>query len=133
MKWNTLQRKKHISKKGWLSELVSMDYDDEPFECIHTYVVSFKPKTTRAMHYHEEKKEWIALGSGKVKVVLEDIYSKEKETLILSENDEDQKIIYLPPKIAHVIKNIGDEKACVIAFSQTPEIPGDTIEYEMDV
>lgn len=133
MKWDILKRKKHTKKDGWLSELISMNYKDEPFNEVHSYVVSFKPGTTRAMHYHKEKEEWITLGTGMIKVVVEDIINKEKETIILDGNDKEQKIIYLPPNVAHVIKNIGNESACVIAFSKTPEIPGDTIEYQMDV
>ncbi len=133
MGWNVLDREKHSKKDGWLAELVSMDYDDEPFEDVHSYVVSFNPGTTRAMHYHKTKKEWLALGTGRIKVVLEDIESEKKETIILSDNDEKEKIIFFPPKVAHAIKNVGNTKGCVVVFSKTPEIPGDTVEYEMDV
>ncbi len=93
MRWKTLSREKHTKKEGWLAELISLDHEDEPFEGVHSYVVSFEPETTRAMHYHKTKKEWLTIGSGKVKVVLEDIDTGENETIIISEEDEEQNIL----------------------------------------
>lgn len=113
--------------------MVSIEHDDVPFEDVHSYIVSFNPGTKRAMHYHKNKKEWLTIASGEVKVYLEDVESGEEETKILSENDKLQEIIYLPPKVAHVIKNIGEKEACVIVFSKSPEMPEDTLKYEMDV
>ncbi len=133
MKWEKLHRRKHTNEGGWLSELVSMEYEDEPFDCLHSYLVSFEPGTKRAMHYHKKKKEWLTIGAGNVKLVLEDIQTKEKESVLLDEDDEKQNIVYIPPKVAHVLKNIGEKKACVIAFSKTPEHPEDTKGYEMEV
>ncbi len=133
MRWNTIQREKHTNEDGWLTELISMDHEDVPFEDVHSYLVFIKPGATRAMHYHKKKKEWITVGSGKVKIFLEDLESDEKESIVFSEDDKKQELLYLPPKVAHVVKNIGDKEGCVIAFSQTLEMPEDTIKYDMDV
>jgi len=133
MSWEILEREKHSDGDGWLSELVSMDHPDVPFEDVHSYVVSFAQNTTRANHYHKKKEEWLTLVSGRVKIVLESVKNGDRESIILDAEDDLLKIVYLPPKIAHGIKNIGDKKACVIVFSKTPELSEDTIEYEVEV
>jgi dTDP-4-dehydrorhamnose 3,5-epimerase-like enzyme len=66
-----LRRQKHAREDGWLCELVSDIYDDEPFTGIHTYIVSVSPGRSRANHYHRKKEEWIAITSGKIILSLE--------------------------------------------------------------
>ncbi|OIQ04891.1 MAG: hypothetical protein COV98_01650 [Candidatus Altarchaeum sp. CG12_big_fil_rev_8_21_14_0_65_33_22] len=130
MMYKKLIRKKHIREDGWLSELVSMNYDDEPFNCVHSYLVSIEPGKTRAKHYHNKKEEWLCICSGKVELILEDIKTKKRETLILNLDSENYNIIYIPLGVAHVIKNISENKASVVIFSKTPEDTDDTFEYE---
>jgi oxalate decarboxylase/phosphoglucose isomerase-like protein (cupin superfamily) len=68
MLFKKLSRVKHTRKDGWLSELVSINYNDEPFNCVHSYIVSITPGNTRANHYHKKKEEWIAAASGKIEL-----------------------------------------------------------------
>ncbi len=133
MNCEILEREKHSDDNGWLSELVSMDHQDVPFEGVHSYVVSFDQNTTRANHYHENKDEWLTLVSGRVKIALESVDEEKRDSIILDEEDDQLRLIHLHPKVAHGIKNIGDKKACVIVFSKTPEVPEDTIEYDVEV
>ena len=85
------------------------------------------------MHYHKTKKEWLALASGKIKIFLEDVKTKDQESIVLDENSEDFSIIYVPTMTGHVVKNIGKKNASLVVFSKTAEIPGDTIDYDMEV
>lgn len=126
-------RKKHIRDDGWLTELISMGHDDVPFECFHSYLVIVKPNRYRAMHFHFEKEEWLALTSGRIKVVIEDIFTKERKEILLDEDSSNYSLIYIPPKMAHVVKNVGEKNASLVVFSKTSEIPEDTEEYEMEV
>jgi len=114
MKHKELYREKHIRDDGWLSELVSMRYGDTPFDCLHSYLVSIKPGRTRAKHYHRRKEEWIAIVSGRVALLLKDVYSGEQDKIT-----------------AHAIKNIGDSDASIVVFS-TPEDMDDTIPYNFE-
>jgi dTDP-4-dehydrorhamnose 3,5-epimerase-like enzyme len=132
MKHKELYRKKHIRDDGWLSELVSMEYNDTPFDCFHSYLVSIKPGRIRAKHYHNKKEEWIAIVSGKIALLMKDVYSGEQDKMILDTTTEDYKMIYLPPYTAHAIKSIGDGEASVVVFSTMPEDPGDTIPYKFE-
>jgi len=130
MMYKKLSRKKHIREDGWLSELVSMNYNDEPFNCVHSYLVSIEPDKIRAKHYHNKKEEWLCICSGKIELILEDIKIKKRETLILDSDSENYDIIYIPSGVAHAVRNIGKNKASVVIFSKTPEDPEDTFEYE---
>ena len=129
---HSLPRKKHIRNDGWLAELVSFQYPDHPFTGIHSYVVSINPGHSRANHYHEKKEEWIALAAGTVTLIMEDIRSGERETVILESVSEDYRLIYIPPFVAHSVQNNGKGEAAVIVFSRTPEDPNDTLRFRFD-
>jgi dTDP-4-dehydrorhamnose 3,5-epimerase-like enzyme len=131
MDYKELSRQKHIREDGWLSELVSMNYEDEPFNCLHTYVVSVNPGKIRANHYHKHKEEWIAAVAGKITLYLKDIESGEFEEIVLDTSDCSLSIIYIPPLIAHAVYNDTKNAASLIVFSKTPEDKNDTIPFEV--
>lgn len=131
MLFKKLLRTKHTREDGWLSELVSLNYDDEPFNCIHTYLVSINPGMVRANHYHKKKEEWIAIASGKIEMHLENVISCEKEKLILDTHAKEYEIMYIPPFIAHAVKNNWEYEASLIVFSKSSEDKEDTIPYEV--
>ena len=127
-----ISREKHVREDGWLAELVSKTYDDEPFNCIHSYLVSIEPMKTRAGHYHKKKEEWFCVTSGKIELILENIDTKARKRLILDSNLKNYEIIYIPSSIAHLLKNPSDkERANLVVFSKNPEDPDDTIRYEL--
>lgn len=126
-----LARTKHTRDDGWLCELVSINYNDQPFSNIHSYIVSITPEKTRANHFHKFKEEWLCLSAGKIKIYLEDVRSHEKEMVVLDSTDQDYFIIDVPPYIAHSIENTGSCEASVVVFSKTPEDKGDTFPYQL--
>lgn len=131
MIFERLPRKKHIRKDGWLCELVSMNYSDEPFSDVHSYLVFITPDMTRANHYHKEKHEWIAPASGIIEIRLENVETAEKEIIIINSKHSDYSIIHVPPFVAHSIKNIGNAEACIVVFSKNAMDKTDTIPYEV--
>jgi oxalate decarboxylase/phosphoglucose isomerase-like protein (cupin superfamily) len=133
MIFEKLPRIKHIRDDGWLCELISTKYHDQPFSDIHSYIVSIVPHQTRAKHYHKRKEEWIAQAAGEIEITLENIHTKETGKIMLDTKTKDYSIIHIPPFIAHSIKNTGDYEASIIVFSKTPEDKTDTIPYEVKV
>ena len=131
MLYDKLTRVKHRRADGWLSELISMNYEDEPFNCVHSYVVSIEPMKSRANHYHKSKEEWLALAAGKIKLCLKDVVSGDYEEIVLDSRSETYELIYIPPLVAHSVKNISNTEASVIVFSKNPENKEDTIPYEV--
>lgn len=131
MFYEKLTRQKHIREDGWLSELVSMNYEDEPFNCLHTYVVSVNPGKMRANHYHKHKEEWIAAVAGKITLYLRDVGSGELEEVVLDTSTSSSSIIYIPPLVAHAVYNETENEASLIVFSLSPEDKNDTIAFEV--
>jgi len=130
MLYEKLYRIKHTRDDGWLSEIVSVNYDDEPFNCIHSYLVSINPGKVRAKHYHRKKEEWIAPVSGKVVLHLKNILSGEHDKIILDTSSIGYEFLYIPPFVAHAVYNTWEREACIIVFSKNPEDQEDTILYE---
>jgi oxalate decarboxylase/phosphoglucose isomerase-like protein (cupin superfamily) len=124
-----LSRARHKRDDGWLSELVSLKYSDEPFNCIHTYLVVIRPGKVRAQHYHKKKEEWIAITSGSVSLCLRHVKSGQEVNILLEIDSDDYNVIYVPPLVAHALKNIGESEASVVVFSKTLPEPGDTIPF----
>lgn len=131
MLFKKMLRVKHEREDGWLSELVSMNYDDEPFNCIHSYLVFVNPGKVRANHYHKKKEEWIAPASGKIKLCMENVITGEKDEITLDTHDREYEMIYIPPFVAHAVKNNWKCEASLIVFSKNPEDKEDTIPYEV--
>lgn len=131
--YDKLYREKHEKESGFLVELISEVYSDEPFNCIHSYLVSFNPGAVRAGHFHRRKEEWFGITSGRVELALEDIKSREQEKIILDADSEDYRIVYIPVNVAHVLRNLSEtEKASLVVFSREPEDLEDTIKYSFD-
>jgi len=124
-----LRRKKHFSQSGFLAELVSSKYRDEPFK-IHSYLVKINANFTRAEHYHKSKKEWITPLFGKALLKMKNIKTKRRKKYLLDARNREQKIIYIPPYWAHSIKAVNSDSG-ILVFSLTPENKQDTIPYKI--
>lgn len=122
-----LKRKKHFSPSGFLSELVSVNYKDEPFK-IHSYFVKINSGYTRAKHFHKKKEEWMTPVFGKTILKMKNVKTKRKKEYLLDSEDKIQKIIYVPPYWAHSIRAKGGNSAIVV-FSLKPENKLDTFPY----
>ena len=124
-----LNRKKYYSPSGFLAELVSSKYKDEPFK-IHSYLVKINQGYKRAEHYHKKKEEWVTPVAGKTLLKLENVKTKKKKEYLLDFEDKIQRIIYIPPYWAHSIKAV-DGNSGIVVFSLTTENEKDTIPYKL--
>jgi dTDP-4-dehydrorhamnose 3,5-epimerase-like enzyme len=131
MMFEALSRVKHSRDDGWLAELVSKNYGDQPFQCVHVYVVSISPGKTRARHYHRNKEEWAAITAGKIDLLMQHVETGEKARVSLDTAGPDYRIIYIPPFVAHAIRNVGAGEASLVMFSRMPEDKQDTIPFEV--
>lgn len=131
MLYKEIHREKHRRDDGWLSELISMRYDDQPFSCVHSYLVSITPGKSRANHYHGQKEEWVAIASGRLDLHLEDASTKERASVHLDARSDDYRMVYIPPGVAHALVNASEGESSVIVFSRFPEKAGDTVPYEV--
>ena len=103
---------KHEDARGWLAEVLRSDKVDEAIRQIH--FSTSKPNTMRGNHYHKRKVEWFCVVKGIAKLLLEDIRTKEKKELTLSEENLVSVAIY--PYVLHTLKNIGKSNMHLIVI-----------------
>jgi len=84
------------------------------------YLVTFERKgAVRGNHFHKTKKEWFVAIKGKLKVVLENIKTKEKAEFVLNGDSDDYERVYVDKNIAHSFKSLSDE-AMMINYCNKP-------------
>ncbi len=95
-------------ERGFLVDFLKADElkgEDKKFG--QMYFVTFeKPGAVRGNHYHETKKEWFVVGQGKVLVILEDVKTKARETIILDGDDDKYTRLMVGENIAHSFVNL---------------------------
>lgn len=97
------------------------------------YCITFEtPRAVRGNHYHTGKKEWFVAIKGKLKVVLEDVKTKEHVEFILDGDSDEYKRIEINENIAHAFKNIS-RTAVMINYCNKPyhAKDSDSIHYNL--
>lgn len=130
--YRELCRTKHTRDDGWLCELVSMSYDDDPFTDVHAYVVSVAPGRSRANHYHRNKEEWFAVVSGRIEVHLSHVQNGDSASVVLDAEDPVCRILHIPPFVAHSIRNPCSTSSTIVVFSKIPEDREDTVPFDVE-
>ena len=120
---------KHTDERGLLLEIIRDDKIKE--ELKQVYFSTSKPEVIRGNHYHKRKVEWFSVVKGKAKLVLEDNESKEREELILS--DDEPAIIKILPNISHAIQNIRDDEMYLIVIANEVFNPDDPDTFYVNV
>jgi len=104
LKYSTKRR----DPRGFLVDFLKADElkgDDKKFGQI--YFITFeKPGAIRGNHYHKTKKEWFVVGQGKLMIILEDIKTKERESIILDGDDDKYVRLSVGENIAHALINL---------------------------
>lgn len=95
-------------ERGFLVDVLKADEltkKDEKFG--QMYFVTFeKCGVIRGNHVHKTKKEWFVVGAGKILVVLEDVKSKERETIILDGDTDEYQRLFIGENVAHAFTNL---------------------------
>jgi dTDP-4-dehydrorhamnose 3,5-epimerase-like enzyme len=102
----------------------------EGFENNYDYIVAFKKKGEKAgNHYHYSKQELFVPIVGKFKIILEDIKTKVREEIFIKNGDN--QILYIPPKIAHVV--IAESEICsLLVLATFPSNQSDEEKYQLE-
>jgi dTDP-4-dehydrorhamnose 3,5-epimerase-like enzyme len=100
------------------------------FENNYDYVVTFEKKGEKAgNHYHHSKQELFTPVVGQIKIILENIDTKEKEEITM--NSKDHQILYVPTNIAHTV--VADSDICALLVIATfPNNQSDEIHYQIN-
>lgn len=113
----------HKDNRGWLAEIFRPEDVNETIKGQIT-VTTAHPGIAKGNHYHKRKWEWYCVIKGKMKLVLKDMETGNKEEIILSEDK--LEILKIGPNIAHGFKNIGEDMLFVLMYIDSPFYPDDT-------
>jgi dTDP-4-dehydrorhamnose 3,5-epimerase-like enzyme len=132
MDFDVVKLEKKKSENGFLIEFLTRhELNNKEFSQI--YVATILPGKSRGNHYHKKKLEWFTILNGRVKVILEDVKTKDKKELILDSSDQFLYRVFLNVGTAHIFKNISDSTVVLVAYtnkvydSNNP----DTYEYKV--
>ncbi|RJQ37073.1 hypothetical protein C4559_04030 [Candidatus Microgenomates bacterium] len=133
-KYKFAKAKKRRDKRGFLVDFLKLDEVGEGEKTLgQIYFVTFDKKgSVRGNHYHKTKKEWFVAVEGKLKVILEDISTKEKVEFILKGSSDIYERVYIEENIAHSFISL-TKKAKMINYCNRPfhESDPDTFIYKL--
>lgn len=93
------------------------------------YFVTFDQQNTiRANHYHKRWREWFGIVTGRIEVVVSDIRTGIKETIILDEKSEKYIRLEIGPGVAHVFRSL-TKTASLLNYTDTEWTSDDTFEH----
>ena len=118
--------------RGFLIEFLKnreLDMEHEKFGQI--YLATIKKGRIRGNHYHLNKREVFTVMSGKARVILEDIETKERREVMLDPSEDKVMRVEFGPGVAHAIESIGEQDLVVVAYNdvQYDENKTDDIRY----
>ena len=112
--------KKYKDKRGFLVEFLKpSELSRKGF--IQFYSATIKPGKFRGNHYHRTKDECLVVIQGRVRLIIEDIFTKDHKEIILNASKEKLPRIKIRANIAHRVENISKKEAIIIGYST--EIP----------
>jgi dTDP-4-dehydrorhamnose 3,5-epimerase-like enzyme len=124
-----IPRKKIPDSRGYFLKIMhgSEPMDDNRFGEI--YLVKGEAGKSRANHYHDVATEWFTVIQGKVSLILEELSSGEQVSIYM---DADSPFtVKVAPGIAHSLVGIDGADYMLLAYSDKPYVPTDTIPYDI--
>lgn len=120
MDYELAQCVKHSDQRGFLVEFLKAPELLLPHKLFgQIYVATFeKPGQIRGNHYHTRFEEWFGVVAGILKVVLEDIKTKERASFVLNATDKTFPRLHIGPFIAHAFINL-TERAVLLDYTNS--------------
>lgn len=106
--YTTTKATKHIDKRGFLVDfLKGSEIEQKHKKLGQIYFVTFEGKNViRGNHVHYKKDEWFVVVRGKLKVILEDLKTKERVTFVLDGDSDKYERVYVERNIAHAFVSL---------------------------
>ena len=125
---------KRRDERGFLVDFIKGDQMPKSQRTLgQIYFVTFeKSKVIRGNHYHKTKDEWFVVIAGKIKLVCEDVTTKERIERILDGDSDEYERIFIGKNIAHSFQNISST-AMMLDYADKPyhDDAPDTIFYKI--
>lgn len=99
---------KRRDERGFLVDFLKGDELPSRYQRLgQIYFVTFdQPHVIRGNHYHKTKNEWFVVVLGKVKLVAENVKTKERREYILDGDHDKYERVFIGKHIAHTFQNI---------------------------
>ncbi|OGF97696.1 MAG: hypothetical protein A2Z06_00190 [Candidatus Glassbacteria bacterium RBG_16_58_8] len=107
--------------RGWLLKALPKAFIGGS-EFGEIYLSGARPGETKGIHYHDRTTEWFCVIQGEGTLYLDDIESGETMTVRMSRAGRIS--VEIPPRVAHAIRNEGDQEMILLAFANIPYDPG---------
>lgn len=119
--YKTNKATRRRDKRGYLLDFLKKDELPNKDRTLgQIYLVTFEKKgVIRGNHYHKNKKEWFVAVKGKLKVVLEDIKTKERIEFFIGGHGDEYERIHVDRNVAHAFTNISKD-AIMINYCNKP-------------
>lgn len=91
------------------------------------YVLYTIKDCVRGNHYHKHSIEFFTVIRGKAAIALKDLETG--DSIVLTVSEEDNIVIKVPEKVAHVFRNDGKEDLIILAVATEEYDPGNTDTY----
>lgn len=116
---------KFSDERGCLIKAVKKEYVKDEFGEI--YITFTNPKHVRANHYHKKTTEWFYAVKGTCSMLLK----HEKNQMFVELSEKKPQLVKIPTFVKHAIKNTGKEELILLAFTNKPYAPQDTIKSNL--
>ena len=115
--------------RGQLWKLLNGAEEHAPPEFGEIYMVTIQPGQSRGNHYHLKANEWFMILRGSARAVLTDPTSGNESSLDLSADEP--AMLFVPAGLAHTFTNTDNDASelCMLAYSDQPYSPDDTVPY----
>lgn len=119
--YKTKKATRRRDNRGFLLDFLKRDELEKADRTLgQIYLVTFEKKgVIRGNHYHKTKKEWFVAVRGKLKVVLENVETKERVKFILDGDSDDYTRVQVGKNIAHAFISLSND-AMMVNYCNKP-------------
>jgi len=125
-----IPRKKIEDNRGWFLKVITGKEHGLPAYTGEIYTVFSENGASRGGHYHINATEWFTILQGKSILVLFDVHTQEKLTILLDINEP--KTIVVPPYVAHRFDAVLEGPFLLLAYTNKLYKSEDTFPFEID-
>lgn len=123
-----LPRRKIADARGWFLKAITGTEEGLPARTGEVYCTCGTRGQSKGGHWHPKAREWFTPICGKTEAVLADVKTGERMTIAL--DADAPATLFVPPGVAHVFRNAGDDSFILLAYTDELYDPADTIAFK---
>jgi dTDP-4-dehydrorhamnose 3,5-epimerase-like enzyme len=125
-----INRRLISDNRGWFLKAITGTEENIPSHTGEVYITMGKPGQAKGGHYHPKAVEWFTIIEGSAILKLEDIETHERVDIEMP--FEKAQTVFIPNGVAHIVVNNSDKNFILLAYTDKPYDPADTIAYMIE-